>query len=1559
MTLTSEQVLEALRKSVKETERLRRENRLLLGRGHEPIAIVGIGCRYPGGVCSPEGLWELVARGGDAVSAFPGDRGWDVGGIRGGGGVDGNDGGDGDGGGGVLESGFLHDAGEFDAGFFGISPREALVMDPQQRQWLEVSWDAFEDAGIDPGSLRGSQVGVFVGISSQDYGRGMEALAEGPAGEALAGYLVTGSLASLVSGRVSYVLGLEGPSLTVDTACSSSLVALHLACGALRGGECSLALAGGVTVLSTPVAFSEFARQGGLASDGRCKSFADAADGTSFSEGVGALVLERYSDAVRNGHSVLAVVRGSAVNQDGASNGLTAPNGPSQQRVIRRALANAGLSVSDVDAVEGHGTGTMLGDPIEAQALLATYGRAREGAPPLWLGSSKSNFGHTQAAAGVAGVIKMVMAMRHGVLPKTLHVDEPSRQVDWSAGAVSLLREAVPWVRDGGPRRAGVSSFGISGTNAHVILEEASLVAGEEAGGGAVEGAPGGAREGALGGAREGVSGGVAGGVAPWVLSGRGARALAGQAERLSGFVSGDAGLGVADLGFSLAGRAAFEDRAVVLGGGREELLGGLRALVDGEVPSGVVVGAASRDTGRVALLFTGQGAQWVGMGGELYRAFGVFGEAMDEACGCLDGLLGCSLRDVVFGGRLGEGASGNGLLDETAFTQAGLFALEVALFRLVESWGVRADFVVGHSIGEVSAAWAAGVFSLEDACRLVAARGRLMGGLPVGGAMVALAVSEAEVLESLVALDGWEGRVALAAVNAPGSVVVSGDQDAVLELQAVWEARGVRTKRLRVSHAFHSPRMDGMLEEFREAIEGVVFNEPRIPVVSNVTGEAAGVELCEVGYWVRHVREAVRFADGIGWLRAQGVRSFLELGPDGVLSAMVGAEDGVRAVAVLREGRPQARSLLEAVGEMWVRGAAVDWSRVFDGSGAKRVGLPPYAFQRERYWLEKVGAHRDSLFRVEWVPVALEGVGPGPAVVVEDFGVAARAGVGVAGQAREVLRGALERVQEWLADEGSLGSRLVFLTEGAVAAGAGEGVSDLAGAPLWGLVRSAQSEHPGRLVLVDWDGEDSSRAVLDAALGSGEPQIALRKGVVLVPRLARAVGSPKAGARMIDGRGTVLVTGGTGGLGAVVARHLVSGHGVRSLLLVSRRGREAEGAEELEDELAGLGAQVRVAACDVADREQLSELIASVPEEYPLGAVVHTAGVAENAMIVSLAPEQVDRVLAPKLDAALYLHELTEHLDLRAFVMFSSMAATFGGPGQGNYAAGNAFLDALAAHRRARGLAATSMAWGLWRGVGMGRFVGEVDMRRMAGTASFGSFGPEQGMTLFDAALSGGEALLIQAPLDAGVLRAEARAGALPRLLSGLVGETLRPASEGGVVRASLATRLAGIPEEERGAVAQEAVRAEVATVLGHSSPEAIDVDRAFNELGFDSLSAVELRNRLGAATGLALPTTLVFDYPNAQILSEYLLSRVAEEGGAAAPLDVELDRLDSLLSSIGADDAERQRVTARLQTFISKLSDTRSHESVAIAEQLQDASDDEIFGFIDNELGIQETES
>ncbi|MFJ7200380.1 MULTISPECIES: type I polyketide synthase [unclassified Streptomyces] len=883
-----------------------------LARRTEPVAIVGMSCRYPGDVRGPADLWRVLDDGVDTTTEFPADRGWPVDELH-------HPDPDHPGTSYTRRGGFLHDATDFDAGFFGLAPREALATDPQQRILLEITWEALEDAGIDPTTLRGSSTGVFAGLMYSEHATRL-----GTVPPEVEGFVGNGAAASVASGRVAYTFGFEGPTVTVDTACSSSLVALHLAMRALRADECSLAVAGGVTVLSTPGVFTEFSRQRGLSPDGRCRSFAAAADGVGFGEGAGLVVLERLSDAHRNGHRVLAVLRGSAVNSDGASNGLTAPNGPSQQRVIRAALADAGLAPSDVDAVEAHGTGTPLGDPVEAQAILATYGRDRT--VPVRLGSVKSNIGHAQAAAGVAGVIKMVLALRRSTLPRTLHVDEPSPVVDWSTGAVSLLTEPEDWPAGDRPRRAGISSFGISGTNAHVILEEAPSA--------------------------QAPAGGCALPVVVWPLSARDTTSLRAQAGRLRDHVLANPGPEPADVAWSLAAtRATFDRRAVIVGADHAELLDGLGSLAEGAVAPNVILGR--RGTGGTAMVFSGQGSQRAGMGHELAERFPVFAEALGEACEYLDPHLDRPLRDVL-------SDPGSELLDRTDITQAALFAVEFALYRLVESFGVRPDYLIGHSIGELVAAHIAGVLDLADASAVVAARGRAMVGARSGGAMVAIRASEAEIAASVADTEA-PASISVAAVNGPRSTVVSGDSAAVLALARRWRADGRKVTRLRVSHAFHSHHMDDALDEYRAALTKVVFRPARLPVVSNVTGRlASDAELGSVDYWVHQVRTTVRFADGIASVHALGVRRYVEIGPSAALVPMIReslperADDTVVTPA-MRPDRAETRAVLGALGELHTSGVRVDLAAVH--AGGRPVPLPTYAFRRVRYWLDAAGA--------------------------------------------------------------------------------------------------------------------------------------------------------------------------------------------------------------------------------------------------------------------------------------------------------------------------------------------------------------------------------------------------------------------------------------------------------------------------------------------------------------------------------------------------------------------------------------------------------------------------
>ncbi|WP_372456064.1 SDR family NAD(P)-dependent oxidoreductase [Streptomyces buecherae] len=2162
----------------------------------EPIAIVGMACRYPGGVRSPEDLWDLVRGGGDAISGFPTDRGWNTDEL-----FDPDP--DAYGKSYVDQGSFCYDATTFDAAFFDISPREALAMDPQQRLLLETAWEAFERAGLSRAALSGSNTGVFAGVGAHDY---LSVI--GNITSDVEGYVGAGNLGSVVSGRVAYTLGLEGPAVTVDTACSSSLVAMHLAAQALRQNECDLALAGGVAVMATPGAFIEFSRQRGIAPNGRCKPFAAAADGTGWGEGAGLVVLERLSEAQRNGRTILGVIRGSAINQDGASNGLTAPNGPSQQRVIRQALANSRLSTADVDVVEGHGTGTTLGDPIEAQALLATYGQGRPEGRPLWLGSIKSNIGHTQAAAGAASVIKMVMAMRHGELPESLHIDEPSPHVDWTAGEVRLLTETTAWPRPDRPRRAGVSAFGISGTNAHLVLEEAPET----------EAAP---------------PTPDSAGLLPWVVSARTPQALRAQAQALTDHLAEHPGLSPVDVGWSLATtRTTFDHRAVITAACPDTLHTALKALATSQPHPALTHTTNPLSNPHPTLVFPGQGSQWVGMGAGLLEASPVFAARVGECERALAPYVDWSLTEVLRGG---VDAADLGRVD---VVQPVLWAVMVSLAAVWADQGVKPAAVVGHSQGEIAAAVVAGALSLEDGAKVVALRSRALRRLAGGGAMASLALSQDKAEEFLAGLGDSAAGVGIAAVNGPGSAVVSGPPEQVQHAVSTLEESGGRARLIDVDYASHSAQVDEIADELHEVLAGISPTQGEVAFYSTVTAERIDTSLLDTAYWVTNLREQVRFADAVRQLLADGHRVFIEASTHPVLT--VGLQEafdeaGIEAAAVptLRREHGGLEQLAQSVAQAFTAGVNVDWTRWYPNDPTPHtVDLPTYAFQRQRYWVEgnggqdgdpaglglvaaghpllgaavelaeggsylltgrlssrtqgwladhtvldtvllpgtafaewalhaarRVGcdhvaeltlhaplvipdgvavdvqiavagpdatgqrpvtvhsrpagdvdaawtrhatgalemsaapeaetlrgtwpppgasslpvkgfyaqlsehgyrygpafqgltaawrlgdaiyaevvlpeqereraadygvhpalldaalharalavapgsdeaeqvllpfawagvrlhatgasalrvrivptaadrlaltvadptgtpvatvadltlrpvagdqlgrarsAGRNALFQLAWPQVALEReVSPAERAIValgDEMGAAALADalpgadqyVGLVGLRAMVASGGvapdtvlacftslvgaesggvtgddpgdtvaatheatgalLALLQEFLAAPEFADSRLVVVTRRAVAASGHEDIASLPGAAVWGLARSAQSENPGRCVLLDVDGRDAAFGAVAAALALDEPQVALRDGQAYVPRLAHEDGAgqltPPAGAgdawrlglvgsgslenlalvespengrplgpgevrvrlraggvnfhdvvvalgmvedprplggdgagvvtevgagvsgyavgdrvlglfngtgpqvitdqrmitripdgwsfaqaatvpsafltayygltdlaglragerlllhaatggvglaavqlarhwgaevyataspgkwhalrergfderhiassrsldfeervraaagsvdvvlnslaadfvdaslrlltpggRLIDmGRtdvrdpdevgaahpgvtyrafdlvtgagpdrigemladlsalfdsgalqplpttvwdirrapeafrffsqarhigkivlslpaaldpdGTVLITGGTGTLGAATARHLVTAHGVRRLLLVSRRGAEAPGADRLVDELTALGARVHVAACDAGDRDALAELLRSVPAEHPLTAVVHAAGLLRDATVQALTPEQVAEVLRAKADAAWHLHELTRDAELSAFVLFSAAAGLLGGAGQGNYAAGNAFLDALAQHRQAHGLPATSLAWGYWaQATGMTGSMTDADRARVE-RAGMVALETEQGMALLDIALGSGQPLLAPMPLDLASMRRRARAGDAdpPALLRGLV-RAAAPQAAAGVPDASapaLAATLAELTEEDRQQALLDLVRSHVGTVLGHEAGDAVQATQNFRELGFDSLTAVELRNRLSAATGVRLPATLVFDHPTPAAVVHLLRELLVPEGaaGGATPSGAvlaDLDRVGAALPAAIADREQRARIASRLQELLRAVGGADAADD---AGDLESATDEELFDVLDNELHV-----
>ncbi len=1549
----------------------------------QPIAIVAMSCRYPGGVRSPEDLWELITAGGDAITGFPADRGWDVDAL-----FDPDP--DHDGTSYTRHGGFLHDAGDFDPGFFGISPREALTMDPQQRLLLETSWEAMERAGLDPQSLRGSATGVFVGTNYADYGIGLAQP------DSSAGHLLTGGAASVVSGRISYTFGLTGPAVTVDTACSSSLVALHLACQSLRSGECTMALAGGVALMSTPASFVAFSRQRALAADGRCKAFSDDADGMGMAEGAGVLLVERLADAQRHGHEVLAVIRGSAVNQDGASNGLTAPNGPAQQQVIRQAVANARLTFDDVDAVEAHGTGTTLGDPIEAQALLATYGHDREN--PLWLGSVKSNIGHSQAASGVAGVIKMVLSLRHGVLPGTLHAATPSSHVDWTAGNVRLLNETRAWPETGRPRRAAVSSFGMSGTNAHAVLEAAPVAAVEE---------------------RPATTGPV-----PWILSAKTPASLAAQAGRLQARVGAAQGVRAADVGYSLAkSRSTFEQRAVLVAGGEHDGHDPLGALAHGRAAPGLVRGSARRG-GKVAFVFPGQGSQWVGMALDLMDTSPAFAARMRDCERALAPFVEWSLPEV-----LGDDA----MLQRVDVVQPALFAVMVSLAEVWRAHGVEPDAVIGHSQGEIAAAAVAGALSLQDAARVVALRSKAILALAGHGGMVSVAAAPETVEARLTA------ELSVAAVNGPAAVVVSGSPSALDELIESCEADGIRAKRVPVDYASHSVQVEAIEAELRELLAPVSPRSSEIAFYSTVTAEPMDAAGLDGTYWYTNLRNPVLFGTTTRRLAEDGYDVFLECSPHPVLTMSVqDTVDEAVVTGTLRRGEGGLARLYASFAEAWVHGVDLDWTPAF-GEGARLIPLPTYAFDHQRYWLDPapLAPARDPLWteleetddlagvlgvdqcaldevlpaltrwraeraeestvdswclKVGWTPVAEPAL---PllsdrwlAFVPNDHsGLVTTVLDALASRGADVVTASPEKLSpgEYTGVVSLLGldetplpghpliatgvaataalapaltaagidAPLWLLTRGAVATGPGDAPASSVPAQLWGLGRVLGLEYPGL-----WGGLVDLPAALDEraadrlagllAEPGGEDQLAIRDHGILARRLRPA--RPAPAGEPWRPRGTVLVTGGTGALGAHVARWL-GRSGADHLVLTSRRGEAAPGAAELAEELRGYGCAVTIAACDVAERKAVEALLDSLG--HPPVAVVHAAGLPQSGTLAETGLDEFEDVLAAKVAGAAHLDALLGD-DLEAFVLFSSNSGVWGSAGQGAYAAANAYLDALAEQRRARGAKATSVAWGLWAGGGMATGEGEQQLRRRG----LRPMAPERAVAALQGALDRDETFLAVADVDWDRFVPAFTASRRRPLIEDLpavrqVLDRLEADQEGPGEGAAAGwrERLAGLPEAERDRTVLDLVRTEAAAVLGHRGADAIGSTRPFRDLGFDSVTAVEVRNRLRRVTGLRLAATAVFDHPTPVALARFLAAGIAPGGTPADSAFGALDRLEASLPDLEADENVRMRVEMRLKSLLNQWSGDRAAPRQA---QLADASAAEVFAFIDNELGV-----
>ena len=1545
----------------------------------DPIVIVSMGCRFGGGIESPDDLWDVVRSGRDVVGPFPTDRGWPDLHSEDAGGSD------------TDRGAFVEGVAEFDAEFFGISPHEARAMDPQQRLALEVAWETIERARIDPLSLRESSTGVYLGATS--FGYGGDYLGDS---DDLGGHLVTGNVTSVLSGRISYTLGLRGPAMTLDTACSSALVAMDLAAQSLRRGESSLALAGGAAIMSSPGVFVEFSRQGGLSADGLCKSFAAAADGTGWGEGVAMVLLEKLSDAERLGHPVLAILRGSAVNQDGASNGLTAPNGRAQLDVIRAALADAGLTADDVDAVEAHGTGTKLGDPIEATAVLGAYGRDRTSSEPLYLGSVKSNIAHTQAAAGAGSVIKSVLALQHGVLGKSLHIDAPTGEVTWADSSVALLTEERPWPAVDRPRRIGVSGFGVSGTNAHLILEQGPV---REVNAAAVSTT----------------------GPRVFTVSASTPKALSAQARSIASFYSSTS-TGPAQLAVALTEtRSSLNERAAFVADSDSDVDKLLSLLAEGTVDDRIHTGSARLEA-RPVFVFPGQGSQWIGMGAELAEQSEVFRTEFDRCAAALDRHLDYSVEDVLFGR---EGAPGLGRVD---VVQPMLFAVMVSLAALWRSVGVVPSAVIGHSQGEIAAAYVAGGLSLDDAAAVVAVRSRALIAITGTGGMLALAATHA-VAESLIG----DGSAAVAAVNGPLSTVVSGPVSELERIAADAAAQSIRTWTVDVDYASHSPAVDSISATLAADLAGISPKSGDTVFLSTVTGESMPTDLLGAEYWVRNLRDPVRLDSAVETALRRRHRVFVEISPHPVLTVALSSTietDGSDAVVLGTIGRDDGGMdrWMTAAAAGYVNGLTVDVGVVnaqgrapVEGDGTEagvsarpQLDLPTYPFQRTRFWYVPGGRDRQepsagSRYRTDWDPAEVPTETTTPPLTVLAVGTAESEDLSSILGATTYVRltpdgaqadlvAALESkapdVIVWVASDQSVGEtdplktvtlgasvlRAVLAADSAAVLWAilygssavhdGEAVDPSVSA-VTGLLGSFHAEHPSRFggsvdlaASTPLAGTTEISHTLNALVqqGTSNERYAIREGQLYSARL-RSLGDPvpdRSRNNDTRSRGTVLITGGTGGLGSHLARRVAVG--TDRLVLLSRSGSTAPGADLLAAELAELGTSVDIVSCDVTD----SAAVHAIVRTYRPTSVFHLAGALDDCPIVDLSTERLRSSMSAKVLGAANLDAALADRPVDEFVVFSALAGTIGVALQGAYGAANAYLDGVAAQRRARGLSAISVACSALQPSGMvdGTTAQILEARGARTMKSQHAFAILDHLTATESSAAG-SATTVVADIDWQKFVGNGVVAETPLLSEVLKASraSVTTSDRNGVTSAetpALRTKLAGMPAAARTRALLPTVTTALGAALGYETGDHIDADRSFVDLGGDSLAAIRLRTALASATGLSFPVTIAFERPTARGLAEYASELFGDELSGSEPdvtdgVDVDrlLDGLDSGLDTL-VDEGARRRVASRLKVLSRRLGaevghrdDSHSDESTGVE------TDEDLFASLDEELG------